>query len=60
MQKAEVAEILFPNVMVNLAGRKNLNFDLCKLISSKVLILMIKQYPYSFDFLFYLAPASMF
>ncbi|KAK1384233.1 hypothetical protein POM88_021968 [Heracleum sosnowskyi] len=37
LQKAEVAEILFPNVMVNLAGRKNLDFDLCKLISSKVL-----------------------
>lgn len=60
LQKAEVAEILFPNVMVNLAGRKNLDFDLCKLISSKVIFLMIEQYPFSFHFLFYLAPASMF
>lgn len=32
--KAEVAELLLPNVFVNLAGRKDL--DICKLISLKV------------------------
>ncbi|XP_010243049.1 PREDICTED: serine/threonine-protein kinase ATM isoform X1 [Nelumbo nucifera] len=34
--KAEVAELLFPNIFANLAGRKDLNIDLCKLISPKV------------------------
>ncbi|KAL8261037.1 hypothetical protein R6Q59_025086 [Mikania micrantha] len=34
--KAEVAELLLSNVMVNLAKRKNLDIDLCKLISVKV------------------------
>ncbi|XP_010663180.1 serine/threonine-protein kinase ATM isoform X4 [Vitis vinifera] len=34
--KAEVAELLLPNVIVNLAGRKDLAVDLCKLISSQV------------------------
>ncbi|KAM7471306.1 hypothetical protein LguiA_009489 [Lonicera macranthoides] len=34
--KAEVAELLLPNVFVNLAGRKDLDFDICKLISFKV------------------------
>ena len=37
--KAEVAELLLPNVIVNLAGRKDLAVDLCKLISSQVLLL---------------------
>ncbi|XP_057952318.1 serine/threonine-protein kinase ATM [Malania oleifera] len=31
--KAEVAELLLPNVIVNLAGRKDLTVDLCGLIS---------------------------
>lgn len=31
--KAKVAELLLSNVMVNLAKRKNLYIDLCKLIS---------------------------
>ncbi|KAK1427643.1 hypothetical protein QVD17_16334 [Tagetes erecta] len=35
--KAEVAELLLSNVMVNLAKRKNLDVDLCKLISMKVM-----------------------
>ncbi|KAI3684521.1 hypothetical protein L6452_33745 [Arctium lappa] len=34
--KAEVAELLLSNVMVNLAKRKDLDIDLCKLISLKV------------------------
>lgn len=34
--KFEVAELLLPNVMVNLAGQKDLDVDLCKLISSQV------------------------
>lgn len=34
--KSEVAELLLPNVMVNLAGKKDLDVDLCKLISSQV------------------------
>lgn len=33
MLKAEVAELLLPNVVVNLAGRKNLDIDLCRIIS---------------------------
>lgn len=37
LQKAEVAELLFPNVVVNLASRENLDVDLCELISLKVL-----------------------
>ena len=37
--KSEVAELLLPNVIVNLAGRKDLAVDLCKLISSQVLLL---------------------
>ncbi|KAI8543044.1 hypothetical protein RHMOL_Rhmol08G0188500 [Rhododendron molle] len=32
MLKAEVAELLLPNVVVNLAGRKNLDIDLCRII----------------------------
>ncbi|KAJ0603861.1 putative non-specific serine/threonine protein kinase [Helianthus annuus] len=35
--KAEVAELLLSNVMVNLAKRKNVDIDLCKLISVKVM-----------------------
>ncbi|KAK9073522.1 hypothetical protein SSX86_007846 [Deinandra increscens subsp. villosa] len=35
--KAEVAELLLSNVLVNLAKRKNLDIDLCKLISVKVM-----------------------
>ncbi|KAA8540818.1 hypothetical protein F0562_024781 [Nyssa sinensis] len=34
--KAEVAELLLPHVLVNLAGRKDLAVDLCKLISLQV------------------------
>nr|XP_027123123.1 serine/threonine-protein kinase ATM isoform X2 [Coffea arabica] len=34
--KSEVAELLFPSVMVNLAWRKDLDVDLCKLISFQV------------------------
>lgn len=34
--KAEVAELLFPNVIVNLAGRKDLAHDFCRLISMQV------------------------
>ncbi|KAI5683411.1 hypothetical protein M9H77_04639 [Catharanthus roseus] len=34
--KSEVAELLLPNVIVNLAGRKDLDVDLCKLITSQV------------------------
>ncbi|XP_024973398.1 serine/threonine-protein kinase ATM isoform X4 [Cynara cardunculus var. scolymus] len=34
--KAEVAELLLSNIMVNLAKRKDLDIDLCKLISVKV------------------------
>ncbi|KAK9278063.1 hypothetical protein L1049_027621 [Liquidambar formosana] len=34
--KAEVAELLLPNVFVNLAGRKDLDFDIHKLISLQV------------------------
>ncbi|XP_058227343.1 serine/threonine-protein kinase ATM isoform X4 [Rhododendron vialii] len=33
MLKSEVAELLLPNVVVNLAGRKNLDIDLCRIIS---------------------------
>ncbi|CAK9137602.1 unnamed protein product [Ilex paraguariensis] len=33
--KSEVAELVLPNVVVNLAGRKDLDVDLCKLISSQ-------------------------
>ena len=38
--KAEVAELLLSNVMVDLAKRKNLDIDLCKLISEKVILLI--------------------
>lgn len=34
--KSEVAELLLPNVMVNLARKKDLDVDLCKLISLQV------------------------
>ncbi|KAJ4974544.1 hypothetical protein NE237_007718 [Protea cynaroides] len=34
--KAEVAELLLPNVLANLAGRNDLSISLCKLISSQV------------------------
>lgn len=34
--KAEVAELLFANVLYNLAGRKDLSSDLCETISSQV------------------------
>ncbi|XP_058091812.1 serine/threonine-protein kinase ATM isoform X2 [Magnolia sinica] len=34
--KAEVAELLFPVVLVHLAGKKDLNSDLCQLISMQV------------------------
>ena len=34
--KAEVAELLLPTVIVNLAGRKDLDADLHKTISSQV------------------------
>ncbi|CAL5362027.1 unnamed protein product [Camellia sinensis] len=34
--KAEVAELLLPNVVVNLAGRKNLDINPCKIISLQV------------------------
>ncbi|XP_077244126.1 serine/Threonine-kinase ATM-like protein isoform X2 [Tasmannia lanceolata] len=34
--KSEVAELLFPNVLVNIAGRKDLNSDLCQIISMQV------------------------
>ncbi|CAI9106195.1 OLC1v1005280C2 [Oldenlandia corymbosa var. corymbosa] len=34
--KSEVAELLLPSVMVNLAGRKDLDVDLCKVISLQV------------------------
>lgn len=37
MLKAEVAELLLPNVVVNLAGRKNLDIDLCRIISLQVI-----------------------
>lgn len=34
--KSEVAELLFPHVMVNLSSRKDVDVDLCRLISSQV------------------------
>ncbi|KAK4479331.1 hypothetical protein RD792_014843 [Penstemon davidsonii] len=34
--KSEVAELLFSNVIVNVAGRKDSDIDLCKVISLKV------------------------
>ncbi|GER56830.1 serine/threonine-protein kinase ATM [Striga asiatica] len=34
--KSEVAELLFPEVIVNIAGRKGSNIDICKVISLKV------------------------
>ncbi|KAL5723782.1 non-specific serine/threonine protein kinase [Ranunculus cassubicifolius] len=34
--KAEVAELLFPNVLYNIAGRKDLSGNLCETISSQV------------------------
>ncbi|XP_055826815.1 serine/threonine-protein kinase ATM isoform X2 [Solanum dulcamara] len=34
--KSEVAELLFPHVMVNLSSRKDVDVDLCQLISSQV------------------------
>ncbi|KAL6513039.1 hypothetical protein OROMI_034636 [Orobanche minor] len=34
--KSEVAELLFSNVIVNIAGRKESDIDLCKIISLKV------------------------
>ncbi|KAJ0962868.1 hypothetical protein J5N97_027990 [Dioscorea zingiberensis] len=34
--KAEVAELIFPNVLMNLAGRVDSNVDICDLISVKV------------------------
>lgn len=34
--KAEVAELLLPSIIINLAGRKDLAFDFGKLISVKV------------------------
>ncbi|CAA0826719.1 ataxia-telangiectasia mutated, partial [Striga hermonthica] len=34
--KCEVAELLFPKVVVNIAGRKGSNIDICKVISLKV------------------------
>ncbi|GFP92353.1 serine/threonine-protein kinase atm [Phtheirospermum japonicum] len=34
--KSEVAELIFTNVIVNIAGRKESDIDLCKVISSKV------------------------
>lgn len=37
--KAEVAELLLPSVIVNLAGRKDLEADLHKTISLKVVFL---------------------
>lgn len=37
LQKAEVAELLFPDVVVNLSSRKNVDIDLCEVISLKVL-----------------------
>ncbi|KAG5562230.1 hypothetical protein RHGRI_005086 [Rhododendron griersonianum] len=36
MLNAEVAELLLPNVVVNLAGRKNLDIDLCRIISLQI------------------------
>lgn len=54
LQKAEVAEILFPNIMVNLSGRKNLAFDLHKLISSKVFVLSLSSLLIHFIFCFIL------
>ncbi|KAL8141962.1 hypothetical protein V2J09_014994 [Rumex salicifolius] len=36
MSKAEIAELLLPTVMVDLAGRKDLDVDLCKIISLQV------------------------
>lgn len=41
LAKSEVAELLFPSVMVNLAGRKDLDVDLCKLISFQVVFNII-------------------
>ncbi|GAB4845684.1 hypothetical protein Ancab_039087 [Ancistrocladus abbreviatus] len=34
--KAEVAELLLPNLLVNIAGREDLAFDLCQIISNQV------------------------
>ncbi|KAM3381087.1 serine/threonine-protein kinase ATM isoform X3 [Capsicum galapagoense] len=36
LEKSEVAELLFPHVMVNLSIRRVLDVDLCQLISSQV------------------------
>ncbi|XP_047265675.1 serine/threonine-protein kinase ATM isoform X3 [Capsicum annuum] len=36
LEKSEVAELLFPHVMVNLSSRRVLDVDLCQLISSQV------------------------
>ncbi|XP_074316262.1 serine/threonine-protein kinase ATM [Silene latifolia] len=36
MVKAEIAELLLPSIMINIAGRKDLSIDLCKHISVKV------------------------
>lgn len=44
LQKAEVAELLFADVIVNLANRKNSDVDICELISLKVYFLMIEYY----------------
>lgn len=35
--KSEVSELLFSNVIVNIAGRKDSDVDLCKVISLKVI-----------------------
>lgn len=35
--KPEVSELLFSNVIVNIAGRKDSEIDLCKIISYKVI-----------------------
>lgn len=37
--KAEVAELLLPSVIVNLAGRKDMDVDLHKIISLQVVFL---------------------
>lgn len=36
LAKAEVAELLLPSLVVNLAGRKDMDVDLLKLISLQV------------------------
>lgn len=57
--KAEVAELLLPNVFMNLAGRKDMPFDLHQLISMQVLLmnnffplLLLLELPIIYDLCF--------